>query len=385
MKKKLIRITTVPISLHKLLHGQLNYMQVHFNVLAISSGGDTLKRVKNEQSVAVFPLEMSRTISPLKDCFSLWRMYLLLKKQKPEIVHTHTPKAGIVGMLAAKLAGIPIRMHTVAGLPLMEASGPKRVLLNWVEKLTYSCATKVYPNSYGLQDFILKEEFCKQDKLKVIGQGSSNGIDTSKFFREQIKSETQAALREEYDLDEKHTVFCFVGRLVGDKGINELVTAFGKLYTKDSSVRFLLVGDLEKDLDPLLPDVEKLIENHPGIIAAGWQEDVRPFLSISDVFVFPSYREGFPNVVMQAGAMELPCIVSDINGCNEIIKEGINGMIIPPKKENELYNAMLELLENREKRELLTSFSRQMIVDRYEQKYVWQELLKEYSSLVDSQ
>ena len=250
--------------------------------------------------------------------------------------------------------------------------------------MTYTCATKVYPNSYGLKDFIEKEAFCKSEKLKVIGKGSSNGIDTSTFSKKQIDSQTLQTLREKYNINKKHTVFCFVGRLVGDKGINELVSAFCKLYNIDSDRRLLLVGDLEKELDPLLPITEKQINNHPGIIGVGWQEDVRPFLAISDVFVFPSYREGFPNVVMQAGAMELPCIVSDINGCNEIIEEGINGMIIPVKDENALYNAMLELFENQEKQELLTSVARKMIVDRFEQKYIWEELLKEYQTLLDA-
>jgi len=266
----------------------------------------------------------------------------------------------------------------------MEVNGGKRILLNMVEKLTYACATKVYPNSYGLQKFILEEKFCGNDKLKVIGRGSSNGIDTQHFSRIEIETSDILNLKQSYNLDNPQTVFCFVGRLVGDKGINELVAAFCKVYTKDSNARLLLVGELEKELDPLLPETEKQIENHPGIVGVGWQEDVRPYLAISDVFVFPSYREGFPNVVMQAGAMELPCIVSNINGCNEIIEEGINGMIIPSKDENELYNAMLELLEKREKRELLASVSRQMIVERYEQQYVWESLLKEYKTLLEA-
>lgn len=382
MKIKLLRITTVPISLQKLLNGQLKYMQQHFNLLAVSSEGEILEKVKKEQNVDVFPIEMSRNISPFQDLLSIWKMYKLLKQSKPEIVHTHTPKAGMVGMFAAKLAGVPVRMHTVAGLPLMETKGFKRTILNWVEKVTYACATKVYPNSYGLLDFIEAEGFCKPNKLKVIGKGSSNGIDTSKFSYSKVDIETINCLKEEYGILDDHTVFCFVGRLVGDKGINELTWAFGELYKQNSNTRLLLVGTQEKELDPLLPETIEQIENHPGIISVGWQEDVRPFFTISNVLTFPSYREGFPNVVMQAGAMGLPSIVSNINGCNEIIEEGVNGLIIPSKNKNELFDAMNDLLENKERREQMASVARQMIIDRYEQQYIWEELLKEYKSLL---
>lgn len=378
---KLIRITTVPISLHKLLHGQLKHMHQYFNLLGISSGGETLEKVKEEQGIDVFPLEMSRTISPIKDLVSLWEMYRLLKKEQALIVHTHTPKAGIVGMLAAKLAGVPIRMHTVAGLPLMEASGVKRTILNFVEKLTYACATKVYPNSFGLKDFIEAEGFCEPVKIKVIGKGSSNGINTQEFSKSNFSASNLNTLKTNLGILETDTVFCFVGRIVGDKGINELIHAFAKISKDNRNVKLLLVGDYEKELDPIKQKTEQEINRNPQIVSVGWQTDVRPYLAISDVFVFPSYREGFPNVVMQAGAMELPCIVSDINGCNEIIEEGVNGIIIPAKSEAVLFKAMEGML-NPTIRNKLSVAARKIIIARYEQQYVWGELLKEYNSLI---
>src|SRR5690606_32425078 len=179
--KKLIRITTVPLSLDKLIEGQLNFMSQFYEVTAISSNYEELKKIKEKEDVEIFPIEMTRQITPFQDLKSVYQLYKFLKKEKPLIVHTHTPKAGIVGMLAAKLAKVPIRLHTVAGLPLMEAKGVKRKILNFVEKLTYSCATKVYPNSQGLYDFILKKKFCVNSKLKVLGNGSSNGINTEYF------------------------------------------------------------------------------------------------------------------------------------------------------------------------------------------------------------
>ncbi len=380
-KPTIIRITTVPQSLAGLLKGQLRFMNQYFDVIGISSPGDNLEQVKKQEGIEVMGLEMTRRISPLKDLLALWRLIRIIKNIKPQIVHTHTPKAGTLGMVAAFLAGVPIRLHTVAGLPLMEATGLKRLLLDIVEKLTYTCATRVYPNSIGLSEYIVKERYCKNNKLKVIGNGSSNGINVSYFSQREVDHNYLISLREKYKINREHVVFCFVGRIVADKGINELVAAFLEIYKHDQNTCLLLVGSFEKDLDRLTDETEKLISIHPGIVWVGYQKDVRPFLVISDIFTFPSYREGFPNVIMQAGAMTLPCIVSDINGCNEIITNGVNGLVIPPKNSEALYRAMKYLLMNKKCRKELAANARQLVVDRYDRQYVWDQLLTEYQSV----
>lgn len=378
---KIIRVTTVPISLKVLLKGQLHFMRSKgFEVLGVSSEGRELQNVSEQEKVNVVKLEMTRTISPIKDLKSLYRFYRLCKKEKPTIVHSHTPKAGIVGMLGAKLAGVPIRLHTVAGMPLMETRGIRRKILDFVEKVTYAAATRVYPNSKGLYDFILKEGYTSKNKLKVIGNGSSNGIDTNFFDKGEIPIGMQNSLKEKLKIFSEDFVFVFVGRLVGDKGLNELVTAFKKLA--NSKMKLLLVGALESDLDPLKPYTLQEIEDNPNIISVGFQKDVRPYFAISDALVFPSYREGFPNVVMQAGAMELPCIVSNINGCNEIIIEGENGTIIPVKNSEAVYHAMEKFVSDEHYYERLKKRSREMIQNRYEQQVVWDALLEEYRMLL---
>ncbi|MDD2200247.1 MAG: glycosyltransferase family 4 protein [Bacteroidales bacterium] len=350
-----------------------------YEVGGVSSEGKELYEVNETEGIRVVALEMTRTISPIKDIKALWSFYRLCKKEKPLMVHSHTPKAGIVGMLGAQLAGVPIRLHTVTGLPLMEVTGIKRRVLNFVEKLTYSCAKKVYPNSEGLCDFILENKFTNKDKLKIIANGSSNGIDTSFFEPEQITQEQQNQLKDDLNIFESDFVFVFVGRLVRDKGINELVSVFSKLI--DKNVKLLLVGPFEEDLNPLQPETLDEIHSNKHIIYVGWQNDVRPYFAISDALVFPSYREGFPNVIMQAGAMGIPSIVTNINGCNEIIIDNENGIIIPPKDEKKLFEAMLSFLDNPSEVERMASKSRKLIVDRYEQSVVWYELLKEYRML----
>lgn len=380
-KPKLIRITTVPISHNVLLKGQHHFMaENNLEVIAVSSGGKELDEVAEREQIRTIAIDMTRTISPWKDLKSLWKFYRFCKKEKPQIVHSHTPKAGIVGMLGAKLAGVPVRMHTVAGLPLMEATGFKRKILNFVEKLTYRSATNVYPNSKGLYDFILQKKLATSKKLKVIAEGSSNGINTSYFSKEQLLNDDLTALKQRLNIQELDFVFIFVGRLVGDKGINELITAFKQL--KITNVKLLLVGPLESELDPLLSETLQEIEQNPLIISIGFQKDVRPYFAISNCLVFPSYREGFPNVVMQAGAMELPSIVSNINGCNEIIKEAQNGLIIPPKNSIALHQAMRKIQEDKALYQTLQNNSRKMIVERYEQEKIWKAILEEYEQLL---
>ena len=381
MKTKLIRVTTVPISLRILLKGQHQFMSKNgFEVIGVSSAGSELDEVKDVEGIRVVTIEMSRKITPLADLKSLWQTYRFFKKEKPQIVHTHTPKAGIVGMLAAKLAGVPIRLHTVAGLPLMEAHGIKRKILDGVEKLTYASATKVYPNSKGLYDFILQHSYTSEEKLHVIANGSSNGIDTSYFSKDNISVDVQEKRKKALGISSNDFVFIFVGRLVGDKGINELVSAFSKL--KNSNAKLLLVGPLETDLDPLHLETLQEIESNPRIISVGFQKDVRPYFAIANALVFPSYREGFPNVVMQAGAMGLPSIVSDINGCNEIIIEGQNGSIIPVKNTKAILEAMQKMMDDEFYYTTLKSNARPMIQSRYEQSVVWKALLEEYNLLI---
>ena len=386
--KKLIRITTVPLSLKVLLKGQLRFMASNgFDVKGVSSEGEELREVHENEGIAVEAITMSRKITPFQDLKSLWQMWNFLRKEKPQIVHTHTPKAGIIGMLAARLAGVPHRLHTVAGLPLMEATGTKRKILNFVEKLTYSSATRVYPNSKGLYDFILQNNFTQSNKLKIIANGSSNGIDTAFFSPDQVTEIEKVTLREKLNIQPDDFVFVFVGRIVSDKGINELIKAFSELQTvenKPTGIKLLLVGGLENDLDPLNPETLAEINQNKDIISVGFQQDVRSFFAIADALVFPSYREGFPNVVMQAGAMGLPSIVSDINGCNEIIIEGENGLIIPSKNVEKLKEKMLTLAKDKNLYTKLKGNSRRMIENRYEQSVVWNALLEEYEGLLQS-
>lgn len=381
MKKKIIRITTVPISLANLLEGQLKFMNDHYEVIGVSSFGDEMIIVKEQENIETHVIAMTRQISPLKDLHSAYKLFKFIKKQKPFIVHTHTPKAGTLGMLAARLARVPHRLHTVAGLPLLEAKGAKRQLLNLVEKITYTNATLVLPNSYGLKNIIKNLNFSTNEKLKVIGKGSSNGIDTDYFNKVNINLSQQSKLKHDLNISNDDFVFIFVGRLVADKGINELVSAFSRIYITNKKIKLLLVGTLETLLDPLSDKTLQEMEINKSIITTGWQNDVRPYLAVANALVFPSYREGFPNVVMQACAMELACIVSDINGCNEIITNNKNGLVIQPKSIEALQYAMQFFIDNPVKTSEFASVARPNILENYKREVIWNELLNLYKSL----
>lgn len=378
-KKKLIRITTVPISLKVLLRKQLGYMSSYFEVLAVSSPGKILEEVSLHEGVRTVPILMKRDIAIIKDIMALWRLYRLFRKEKPQIVHTHTPKAGLLGMMAGKLAGVPVRMHTVAGMPLMENKGIKRKILEFTERLTYSCAHKVYPNSGNLATFILENNFCKPAKLKVLGNGSSNGIDME-FFQVTDEVVSRAnTIRASLAIKENDFVFVFIGRMVKDKGIEELTEAFSRLKKKYNNIRLLLVGPYEPELDPISDAARAMIDTDSDIIHVDFQQDVRPYLAISDALAFPSYREGFPNVPMQAGSLHIPSIVTNINGCNEIVVDGQNGLVIPVKDVQALHDAMERLYTDKVLYKNLKANARKLILDRYEQKHFWTLLLDEYN------
>jgi glycosyltransferase involved in cell wall biosynthesis len=377
---KLLRVTTVPMSMRLLLAGQPAYMRSRgMDVLLVSSEGPDWAAIPDIETYPVYKIRMVRPVSLWRDLWALWSLIRLFRKVRPDIVHSHTPKAGLLAMLAGRLTGVKVRMHTVAGLPLMGKQGWSRQVLVWAEKLTYACATMVYPNSVRLESYLKKEGFTRPGKLKVIAGGSTNGINTEYFRPTESLRRSAEGLREVWGIGSGGLVFVYVGRIVKDKGINELVRAFDALI---HPVHLLLVGSFEDDLDPIDEVARRIIEAHPRIHVAGFAADVRPYLCASDVLVFPSYREGFPNVPLQAGCLGLPCIVSDINGCNEIIIPEVNGLIIPPRDSNALRLAMERMATEDTLRLRCGEASRELIVERYDQMHVWEALYQEYQRLL---
>ena len=378
-KPKLIKTSTVAVSLDLLLKGQLEYLNKYFEVIGVSSPDYSLTIINNREGIKTIPLSIKRKISLLSDLVSLWKLYKIFKKEKPQIIHSITPKAGLLSMTAGFFARVPIRMHTFTGLVFPTRTGFMQKLLINMDRLLCLFATHIYPEGYGVRNDLINYKITKKP-LKILANGNINGIDTSHFDPKCYKEAVKRKLKDKLGIKESDSVFCFIGRLVGDKGINELITAFKNISQSNS--KLLLVGDEEVTLDPLQEETRNEIQNNPNIITTGWVEDVRQYLAISAIFVFPSYREGMPNVVLQAGAMGLPQIVTNINGSNEIIIDNENGLIIPVKDAEALYVAMQELLINNSLRNKFATNARELIVNRFNQQVVWEALLAEYMSLL---
>ncbi|MCX8491160.1 MAG: glycosyltransferase family 4 protein [Cyclobacteriaceae bacterium] len=381
-KVKLIRMTTVPISMNIILKGQLSFINQFYEVIGVT-GYDTkhFEECKNREGIRMQVVEMSRTISVFKDFQSLIKLFLFFKKEKPGIVHSHTPKAGLLGMLAAWLANVPVRLHTVGGMPLTETKGFKRMLLSAMERLTYACAHRIYPNSLGLLKIIQQENFCPNHKLHVLANGSSNGVNVDYFNPEALGNpeEVRTIWRSKMNVNPTALVFCFVGRIAREKGITELIEAFDQLRNtfREQEFKLLLIGLFEKMYGALTTDIQHIIRSHPDIIAPGRFDDVRPYYLLSDVYVFPSYREGFPNTLLEAGAMGLPIIATNINGCNEIVTEGVNGLLIAPKRSDELFQAMKKVIDPKFRKDM-GQRSRMIIEEKFKRTILWDELLEQY-------
>lgn len=374
MKKKLFRVATVDIVFSNHIKGQLRYLSDYYKVVAVSNDNGGLKDVSINEGVDTIGISMKREISILSDIKSLWALIRLFWKERPYIVHSHTPKGSLLSMIAAWITGVPHRIYLVTGLRFETTSGLLRFILKTMERITCMCATKVIPEGEGVKKTLIREKITRKPLNKILN-GNINGIDLNHFTKNEEVLSKATSLR-----SEKFT-FIYIGRIVKDKGVNELVRAFDKLSTQRNDVRLLLLGTFEDNLDPIDTKSRQIIDSNVHIEYAGYQQDIRPYLASSDVLILPSYREGFPNVVIQAGAMDLPCIVTDINGCNEIIINGENGIIIPKQDENALYEAMLVYLDHREVYDRHSSKSRELISSRYEQQKVWQALLDMYQSL----
>jgi glycosyltransferase involved in cell wall biosynthesis len=379
---KLIRVTTVPISLKLLLAGQMKYMkEAGWDVLMVSADGKEINEIEKGEGCTHYTVPFTRKITPLHDIVCLWKLYGLFKQEKPDIVHSHTPKAGLLSMWAAKLAGVKVRIHTVAGLPYMVAEKQKKSLLVQMEKSTYASATEVWPNSKSLREFIIKEGLAEPEKLKVIGEGSSNGIDLKKFNRNSLKENHLVAATMRIMPSENDFIILAIGRLVKDKGIEELVQAFVGSKLADRA-KLVLLGSFEQDLNPLDQEVVRKIQDHPRIVQIEWTDHVAHYLALADVLVHASHREGFPNVLLEAGAMQVPIICSDIIGNLDIVTNKKTGLVFPVKKTDVLKDALEFAYVKRDYMQSLADNLFEEVTTKYERGKMHHLILEEYNKYV---
>lgn len=373
---KIIRAVTVAQST-KFYYNIISDLQKEgYEIVSISSPGSELQALR-EKGVKVIEVPMERHISLIRDSKSLFQLIKVFCNEKPYLVHSMTPKAGLLCMLAGWLTGVPRRVHTFTGLVWPTATGLSRKILMATDWLTCVCATHVIPEGQGVLNDL--RQYITKKPMRLLGYGNVRGVDMVHFSRR-----PEVMMQAEKLRKPDAFTFIFVGRVVGDKGINELIEAFAKLQVKYRKIRLFLVGRYEAKLDPLQLITLQRIKENPAIEAIGpkYDDTLLAYYAASDCFVFPSYREGFPNTVLEAGAMGLPSIVTDINGSREIIKHGKNGVIIPPKDIDALYDAMKQMLLNKKLVQQLADNARSLIESRFEQSFVHRCLYEFYDEIM---
>ena len=440
--------------------GMLPDLMKKYEVVLLSSPGPEMDEAREQYGVRTIEIPMERHISPVKDFLSLCRLIWVFLRERPDMVHSMTPKAGLLCMTAAWLTRVPVRIHTFTGLVWPTSTGLKRRILMLTDAITCWCATHVIPEGEGVKADLMNNGITHKP-LRILGYGNVMGIDMERFSVLSVECskecsvlsvECSGAKVKTQNSKLKTFTFLFVGRIVRDKGINELVEAFCRLNSEKPETRLVLVGFYEQNLDPVSEETHRRIEENPNIIMAGERtgDDLVRSYAEADCFVFPSYREGFPNTVLEAGAMGLPCIVTDINGSREIItdifchadladladslttddtdifvqqitqildehelhklheysnststtddtdshgkiktknkklKTKTNGIIIPPKDAEALYEAMKMMVTDDNMRGAMAKNARQMIESRFEQGFVRKCLYDFYEDILDS-
>ena len=382
MRYRLVRMTAASMALKVSTRGQPKYMSEHgFDVTMISSDGWELPGVKALEGVPHIEVNLTRKLSPIADIISIYKLYRIFKKLKPHIIHTENLKANLCGPIAGYFAGVPVRIQTMAGLVSPMKKGFKGWLIRQAEILSFQFCTDVWPNSNTSMDYMIRTKMIKASKAKVIGRGSTNGIDLERFNPAAIKPERQEEIKKTVDYHTGDQILLFAGRMVKDKGVEELVAVFERLQPEFPHLKLVLLGPQEADLDPLNSHTLQSISSNKRIVHINWTDEVEYYLSFAKLFVFPSYREGFPNVIMQAGAMKCPVVCSEIVGNIDIITHKVNGILHKVQDEDSLYEAVLFALHNNDQMHQLALQLYSDMVTYYDRYALYELYIKEYKEL----
>ncbi len=367
-----------------LMQGQLQYLRkAGLAVSLVSSPGRELKREAEESGTRVFDVEMARGISPGSDLVSLWRLWRLIRRLRPDLTNVSTPKAGLLGGLAAWLSRVPCRVYTLRGLRWETAHGIRRRLLMLADLIACRCAHLVLCVSESARKKAVASGLVNPEKILVLGAGSSNGVEASRFAATEERLTLARKIRQDYAIPSDAPVMGFVGRLTRDKGVPELVEAHRQLRRAFPSLRLMFVGTSERE-DALPDEVKETLEADPSIILAGQVEDPGCFYHVMDILVLPTHREGFPNVILEAHAAGRPVVTCDATGAVDAVVDGVNGFVVPVGEVTALVQAITTLLNNRALTAVMgrRGFERAQL--EFQPARIWSALVQVYVRLLEA-
>ena len=379
--KKIIWVSTVPLSMKLFCTGLFGALKEKWELKAVSSPDKELKEIENSQGIETREIRMKRGITPLSDFVALCRLFFLFSREKPDMVHSITPKAGLLAMAAAWLAGVKVRVHTFTGLIFPTATGIKKVCCKISDRMICRCATHIIAESQGVRQELMTFGITRKS-VRMNGYGNLRGVDADYYKATDGLQAEAEAIRATMDAKPETCVILYTGRLAHDKGIDELTEAFAKIAKEGQDVRLVIAGIYDTS-DPISERAARIITGHHDIYFTDrWVHDVRPYYLAADFLVLPSYREGMPNAVIEACAMGIPAIVTDVNGSREIITTGLNGIVIPARSTANLERAMSKLIEDKALRKEMARRARESVISRFEQSFVRGELVKFYEEVL---
>jgi glycosyltransferase involved in cell wall biosynthesis len=380
----ILHVCTVPESL-AFLHGQLGYMREHgFEIALVASSGPYAEVVARRERLPVHSVEMRRAITPLRDALAVIELVRLIRRLRPAIVHAHTPKGGLLGMLAAALARVPVRIYHMRGLPLETATGVRLRLLTLTERLSCALAQRVICVSHSLRAAALSRGLADASRLVVLGEGSGNGVDAANRFAPQpgdaaLWETTRESLQVPFDAP----VVLFLGRVVRDKGMNELALAWRTLRSRHPRAVLIIAGP-EEPMDPVRTELLAELHADDRVRMLGFVLDGRPLLLAADMLVLPTYREGFPNVLLEAAAMSLPVVATSVTGCVDAVVPGETGTLVPAGDAAALAAALGSYLDSPERRRNHGEAGRMRTRRDFDPRRIWQALERLYSESLAS-
>ena len=361
------------------LRGQIQFMTERgIEVHVASSPGSELGAFGEQFAIPTHGVRMTRQITPLRDVLALVELWRLTRALRPDIVHAHTPKAGLLGMIAAAAAGVPARFYHMRGLPVVEARGPKRQLLLFTERIACALATRVLCVSHSLSARAKQLNLVREDKIEVFQAGSGNGVDAvSRFNPDRLAPDVREAIRAEYNIPRDALVVGFVGRIVRDKGVMELASAWEGLR-RDFPQAYLLVVGLFENEDAVPADVRSRLESDPSVRLIGLRWDTPPIYAAMDVVVLPTYREGLPNVPLEAAAMMLPVVATLVDGCVDAVSDGQTGILVPARDAKALEGAIRTYLLDDALRRRHGAAGRERMLHLFQPQAIWKSVYGAY-------